>query len=28
MKISAVEALAIEIPLPRQFAGSVYAMTM
>ena len=27
MKIIAVEALAIEIPLPRQFAGSVYAMT-
>lgn len=27
MKIAAVEALAIEIPLPRKFAGSVYAMT-
>ncbi len=27
MKIEAVEAIAIEIPLPRQFAGSVYAMT-
>ncbi len=26
MKITVVEALAIEIPLPRQFAGSVYAM--
>ncbi|MBX9700582.1 MAG: mandelate racemase/muconate lactonizing enzyme family protein [Acetobacteraceae bacterium] len=27
MKIDSIEATAIEIPLPRQFAGSVYAMT-
>jgi len=27
MRITGVEALAIEIPLPRKFAGSVYAMT-
>ncbi len=27
MRIESVEAIAIEIPLPRRFAGSVYAMT-
>ena len=27
MKIDSITATAIEIPLPRQFAGSVYAMT-
>jgi hypothetical protein len=27
MKIESIEATAIEISLPRQFAGSVYAMT-
>ena len=27
MKIDSIEATAIEIPLPRQFSGSVYAMT-
>ena len=27
MRIDGVEAIAIEIPLPRRFAGSVYAMT-
>src|SRR3712207_6472616 len=27
MRIESVEAIAIEIPLPREFAGSVYAMT-
>jgi D-galactarolactone cycloisomerase len=27
MRIDSIEAIAIEIPLPRRFAGSVYAMT-
>src|SRR3712207_981366 len=27
MRIERVEAIAIEIPLPKRFAGSVYAMT-
>ena len=27
MRIERIEAIAIEIPLPRRFAGSVYAMT-
>jgi D-arabinonate dehydratase len=27
MRIESIEAIAIEIPLPRKFAGSVYAMT-
>jgi D-arabinonate dehydratase len=27
MRIERVEAIAIKIPLPRRFAGSVYAMT-